>query len=47
MKALPALLAGAVSAIYWRMSALQGQDNLVPYLLLQLLALGAVVLLTL
>lgn len=42
---LPALLAGAVSALYWRLSALQGQDNLVPYLLLQLLALGAVVLL--
>jgi hypothetical protein len=42
---LPALLAGAISAFYWRMSALQGQDNLVPYLLLQLLALGAVVLL--
>ena len=42
---LPALLAGAVSALYWRLSALQGPDNLVPYLLLQLLALGAVVLL--
>ena len=42
---VPALLAGALSALYWRLSALQGPDNLVPYLLLQLLALGAVVLL--
>jgi hypothetical protein len=42
---LPALLAGALSAIYWRVSAVHGHENLVPYLLLQLLAVGAVVLL--
>jgi hypothetical protein len=42
----PALIAGALSVIYWRASARAGHDNLVPYLLLQLLAIGAVVLLT-
>ena len=42
---LPALLAGTLSALYWRVSALHGQENLAPYLLLQLLALAAIVLL--
>ncbi len=42
---LPALIAAAGSAIYWRASALHGHENLVPYLLLQLLAVGAIVLL--
>ena len=41
----PALLAGALSVIYWRTSARHGHDDLVPYLLLQLLAIGAIVLL--
>ncbi len=41
---LPALLAGALSALYWRFSALHGHENLVPYLLLQLIALVAIVL---
>ncbi len=41
---LPALLAGALAALYWRFSALHGHENLVPYLLLQLIALVAIVL---
>jgi hypothetical protein len=40
---LPALIAGALSVLYWRMSALRGHENLVPYLLLQLFSLGAVI----
>jgi hypothetical protein len=42
----PALVAGALSVIWWRLSARSGQDNLVPYLLLQLLAIAGVVWLT-
>lgn len=42
---IPALLAGAASVIYWRVTAFLGHDNLVPYLLLQLLALAAIALL--
>jgi hypothetical protein len=44
---LPALAAGAVSAIYWRMSELAGHGNVVPYLMLQLLAVVAVLVLAL
>ena len=40
---VPALMAGAASVIYWRVSALHGHENLVPYVLLQLLAVGAIV----
>jgi hypothetical protein len=39
---VPALGAGAVSAIYWRLSELAGEGNVVPYLLLQLLAVAAI-----
>lgn len=42
---IPALLAAAASVIYWRVTAELGQDNLVPYLLLQLLSLTAIALL--
>jgi hypothetical protein len=42
---LPALLAGAVAAVYWRMSELAGHGNVVPYLMLQLLAIVAVLIL--
>lgn len=42
---VPALIAGAASVIYWRASALHGHENLVPYLLLQLFAVGGIVLL--
>ena len=42
---LPALAAGAVAAIYWRMSELAGHGNVVPYLLLQLLSVVAIVIL--
>jgi len=42
---LPALIAGGASAIYWRFSELAGHGNVVPYLLLQLLAVVAIVLL--
>jgi hypothetical protein len=41
----PALAAGAASALYWALSEHAGQGNLVPYLLLQLLAVIALALL--
>ncbi len=44
---LPALVAGGVSAIYWRMSEVAGRGNVVPYLTLQLLAVVAVLILAL
>lgn len=42
---LPALVAGGVSGVYWRMSELAGRGNVVPYLMLQLLAIVAVLIL--
>jgi hypothetical protein len=42
---IPALVAGAASAIYWALSEQAGHGNLVPYLSLQLLSIGAVALL--
>lgn len=40
---LPLLLAGAGSVIYWRLSALQGAENLLPYAAVQYGSIGAIV----
>ena len=39
----PLLVAGAVSAVYWRWSALRGAENILPYALVQYGAFAAIV----